>query len=52
MMQKCVETQIETAVFWDVAPCSDVEGNRRVGGTYWFHRQGDVSFDEGGSKFL
>jgi hypothetical protein len=29
-------------VFWDIAPCSFVEVNRRFGGTYCLHHQGDV----------
>jgi hypothetical protein len=34
-------------VFWDVAPCSHVEVDRRFKGAYYLHYQGDLRDDEG-----
>jgi hypothetical protein len=33
---------MKMAVFWNVAPCSLVDIDRRFRGTYCFHHQGDV----------
>jgi hypothetical protein len=30
------------AVFWDIAPCSLVDIDRRFGGAYYLHYQGAV----------
>jgi hypothetical protein len=35
-----VKSYAKNAVFWDVSPCSSC-GNRRFGGTYWLHLQGE-----------
>jgi hypothetical protein len=32
-------------VFWDVAPCSHDEVDRRFRGAYCFHHQGDAHFN-------
>jgi hypothetical protein len=29
---------------WDVAPCSLIETNRRFGGAYYLHHQGDYHY--------
>jgi hypothetical protein len=34
--------------FWDIAPCSVVEVNRRFRGTHSFHNQGDHRLDDEG----
>jgi hypothetical protein len=32
---------VKMAVFWDVAPCSPADTNRRLRGVYCLHHQGD-----------
>jgi hypothetical protein len=39
---------VKISIFWDVAPCSIVEVDRRFRGAYCLHHQGD----EAGSKHL
>jgi hypothetical protein len=39
-------------VFFDVAPCSHVEVDRRFRGAYCLHHQGDDGPDDGGSTHL
>jgi hypothetical protein len=41
--------RVKFKVLWDIAPCSHVEVDRRVRGTYCLHHQGD---DDGGSTYL
>jgi hypothetical protein len=37
-------------VFWDIAPCSRVEADRRFRGTYYFQHQGMRPDDRGVSE--
>jgi hypothetical protein len=43
-----LKSHMRTSVFWDAAPCSLVDINRRFRGAYCLHRQAD----DGGSKIL
>jgi hypothetical protein len=36
---------LKFTVFWDVAPCSHVEVDRRYKGAYFLHLQGDVMME-------
>jgi hypothetical protein len=49
--QVLTATRIKTTVFWDVAPCSLVETDRRFRGAFCLHHQGRRP-DYGGSKHL
>jgi hypothetical protein len=31
---------LKSTIFWDIAPCSPLRDNRRFGGTYRLHLQG------------
>jgi hypothetical protein len=42
---------MKIAVFWDVAPCSLVDIDRRFIGAYWVQGAGEQG-DDGGSKLL
>jgi hypothetical protein len=39
--QVLTEASMKFTVFWDVAPCSHVEVDRRFRGAYCLHHQGD-----------
>jgi hypothetical protein len=39
--QALMATNMRTAVFWDVAPCSLVDTDQRFRGAYCLHHQGD-----------
>jgi hypothetical protein len=39
--QVITATSMKIAIFWDVAPCSLVDADRRFRGTYSLHYQGD-----------
>jgi hypothetical protein len=41
--QVLTAASVKFRVFWDVAPCSHVEVDRRFRGAYCFHHQGDES---------
>jgi hypothetical protein len=41
---KLTGSNMKMAVFWDIAPCSLVEVDRRFKGRYCLHQQGDESF--------
>jgi hypothetical protein len=44
---------LKTTVFWDIAPCSLVEIDRRFGGAYSLHHNGnDGGPDYGGCKHV
>jgi hypothetical protein len=39
--KKCVQvTILKSIIFWDMTPCSPLSFNRRFGGTYRLHLQG------------
>jgi hypothetical protein len=40
---------MKIGLFWDAAPCSLVETDRRFRGAYYLHHEG---IDDGGSKHL
>jgi hypothetical protein len=43
---------LEMTVFWDVAPCSLIEIDRRFGRAYCLHHEDDDSAGDGGSKHI
>jgi hypothetical protein len=38
-----MEHKVKMAVFWDVAPCSEVEIDQRFRGTFCLHHQGGAT---------
>jgi hypothetical protein len=51
-----VRFQVLTSIFkmafiWSAAQCSVEDTEKRCGGIYYLHLQGDVYPDDGGSKF-
>jgi hypothetical protein len=38
-------SELKMVVFWNFAPCSLVDVDRRFGGTYYLHHQGDRFID-------
>jgi hypothetical protein len=36
-----ITSRRNTTAFWDIAPCSKIEVDRRFRGAYWLHHQND-----------
>jgi hypothetical protein len=51
-VQKNRSIPVKFRVFWDVAPCSHVEVDRRLRGAYCLHHQGDHRPGDRGSTHL
>jgi hypothetical protein len=54
ILQVLTATSLKITVFWNIAPCSLINVDRRVSRAYCLHRQGCECQhpDDGGSKLL